>query len=79
MINENDDIKSIIAAYDRLIKNIEEEAIHSEDGRAYGGIVRAGKGKLVENIAKILVKLAWNRLNQDEERLKILGKKLRYQ
>ena len=49
----------IIKAYDAVMKGIQEEALASVD-RAYGGIVRAGKGVLVENIATQLIDIAWN-------------------
>jgi hypothetical protein len=41
---------SIIEAYEHLVKGIEQEARESIS-RAYGGIIRAGKGKLVESIS----------------------------
>lgn len=75
--NNDDEIKEITDAYNALMKNIENEATGSEDGRAYGGIVRAGKGKLVESIAKILVQLAWKRLNQNPNRLEIIGRRIK--
>ena len=31
---------------------------------------------MVENIAKLLVKIAWERLNKDPERLKIIGTRI---
>ena len=40
---------SIVKAYESLIKGIDTHAQNATD-RDYGGIVRAGKGKLVENI-----------------------------
>jgi hypothetical protein len=71
------EIQEIISAYDKLVRNIESKATTSKDGRAYGGIVRAGKGKLVESIARILVQLAWKRLEQDQDRLEIIGKRIK--
>lgn len=73
----NDEIREIINVYNKLVRNIENTATDSEDGRAYGGIVRAGKGEVVESIAKILVQLAWKKLKQNPDRLKIVGKKIR--
>ncbi|MEO0224376.1 MAG: restriction endonuclease [candidate division WOR-3 bacterium] len=55
-------INSIIAAYNKLVGNIESEALNSEE-RAYGGIIRAGKGKLVESIGKALLEIAAEELN----------------
>ncbi len=43
---------------------LHKEAEDSED-RAYGGIIRAGKGLLVESIAKSLVEIGWKELGFD--------------
>lgn len=72
-----DEIQEIIDAYDKLVRNIDNTATSSKDGRAYGGIIRAGKGELVESIAKILVQLAWKRLKQSPDRLQIIGKRIK--
>lgn len=70
-------IQQIINAYNKLIRGIDQKAKDNND-RAYGGIVRAGKGTLVESIAKTLVSLAWdsiggnaNNLSFETERIKI--------
>lgn len=68
-MNEKPTIKDIVKAYNLLVKNIEEEANDGTTSRAYGGIVRAGKGALVESIAKTLVQIAWNNLKGKPERL----------
>lgn len=60
--------QQIIGAYNKLIRGIDQKAKDAND-RAYGGIVRAGKGKLVENIAGTLVSLAWNSIGGKEKRL----------
>ncbi len=70
-------IQEIIAAYDNSVKNIDTEAITAKEGRAYGGIIRAGKGKLVESIAKVLIQLAWDGLEQDPDRLALIGKQIK--
>lgn len=72
MENEEVAIKSIIDAYNDVIKGLEVTAKNNTD-RFYGGIIRSGKGKLVESIGKQLVILAWRRLKQDESRLKLDG------
>ena len=77
MSSETDEIQEIIDAYNALVYGIEKKATTNQDGRAYGGIIRAGKGKLVENIAKILVQLAWKKLGQNPNRLKIIGKQIK--
>jgi hypothetical protein len=71
------EIEEIIAAYNRLVGSIETEAKEYPKGRAYGGIIRAGKGKLVESIGKALIQIAWEELGQPMDRLKIFGKQFR--
>jgi hypothetical protein len=70
------EIQAIIDAYTTLVKGIEIKAKNSDD-RAYGGIIRAGKGTMVESIAKQLVLLAWKDLGQKESRLKIIGARIK--
>ena len=74
---ENKKINSIIKAYEYLMKGIDKTAKIGIDGRAYGGIIRAGKGEMVESIAAEIVKLAWEELKQKPERLTIDRKKLK--
>jgi len=69
----NDKIDEIIAAYEKLVLGIEKQALNNTDGRAYGGIIRAGKGKFVESIAKAITILAWEKLGQPIHRLRIEG------
>jgi len=61
-------VDDIVKAYEILVKGIEVEANENEE-RAYGGIIRAGKGKLVESIARHMVDIAWNNLDGRPERL----------
>jgi len=63
-------IDEIVKAYEILVKGIEAKANDDEE-RAYGGIIRAGKGKLVESIAGHMVEIAWNNLNGDSRRLSL--------
>ncbi len=63
----------IIDAYNALLKGIEPEAKSSKE-RAYGGIIRAGKGKLVESIGKELIKISWEDLGRDLSRLSFSSK-----
>lgn len=62
------EIQSLINTYEFLVKGIDIKAKDSED-RAYGGVIRAGKGRLVESLGKSLVKIAWNKLGCDTKRL----------
>ena len=77
MQKENKKINSVIKAYDHLTKGINKTAETGIDGRAYGGIIRAGKGKMVESIATEIVKLAWEELEQNSDRLTIDKKKIK--
>ncbi len=69
-------VEDLINIYDAIIKGIDKEALNSKD-RAYGGIIRAGKGSLVENIAKGMIQIAWDRLNGDQTHLSLNKKKVR--
>ena len=69
------ELQEIINAYETLVKGIDKKAADNQE-RAYGGIVRSGKGKMLESIAKVLVKLAWRDSGKEEDRLKIIGTKI---
>jgi hypothetical protein len=64
-----DKIDEIISAYNLLVKGIEAKANDDESERAYGGIIRAGKGMLVENITKLILEIAWNKIGGNSERI----------
>ncbi len=66
-------VDEILKAYEILVKGIEEDASDTE--RAYGGVVRAGKGKLVESIAKHAVGIAWENLSGDWNLPPLVGQK----
>jgi hypothetical protein len=72
MPDEEPAIKKIIEAYNYVVRGIDAKAKINSD-RFYGGIIRAGKGRLVESIGKSLVVLAWQKLKQDETRLTMEG------
>lgn len=61
-------VQSLIGAYEFLVKGIDSKAKDSED-RAYGGVIRAGKGMLVESLGKSLVEIAWKELGNKSNRL----------
>lgn len=72
------EIQAIIKAFKDLILGLEEEAKDETATRAYGGIIRAGKGKLVESIAKELVLIAWNLLlKRDPRKLEFRKKRIK--
>ena len=74
MYKQDDDkpqaVMELVKAYDLLVKGIDDKA-HIEVERAYGGIIRAGKGILVESIAKHLVEIAWKDLGGKQDRLSL--------
>lgn len=63
-----DGIKELVKAYDLLVKRIDADAQDSDD-RTYGGIIRAGKGLLVESMAKKVIELSWQDLGMKMDRL----------
>ena len=72
-------LEEIIKTYQTVIGVMEEKANeHNEDkSRAYGGVIRATKGKLQEFITHRLIESAWVcELEQDPERLDINSKKI---
>lgn len=70
------DIKKIITEYETVVKIVDIDA-HQQTSRAYGGIIRAVKGKLQEHITEELVKIAWKHLDADINRLEINSKKIK--
>jgi len=68
--NLSKEIQSLINNYECLVKSIDTKAKKSEK-RAYGGIIRASKGMLVESLAKSLVEIAWKELGKNPARLSL--------
>tara|TARA_Y100000741_G_scaffold344536_1_gene309207 strand:- start:274 stop:987 length:714 start_codon:yes stop_codon:yes gene_type:complete len=66
-VNE-DRIKKVIKLYNSIVKNVDLQASSSVQ-RAYGGIIRAKKGTLVEDTAKMLIVAAWEDLGGERSRL----------
>lgn len=62
--------RDIIKAYNLIVGGIDERASNSEN-RSYGGMIRAAKGKIVESVAKQLVRIAWREMGQRNSRLSI--------
>ena len=69
----NDNFRQIIRYYNAVVKGVEAEAL--ESARAFGGVIRATKGALVENIAMQLVKIAWRQLERDEADISFQNKR----
>ena len=73
-------LNDLIETYHRTTKVMEHGAAKAvkEDGRAYGGFIRATKGKLQEYISNDLIQIAWNvELAKDPKRLAVNSKKIR--
>lgn len=73
-------LKKLIHIYDESVKNISSKAkdqLDKNKKRAYGGIVRASKGSLVEFLAEELIKISWAKLNQKENRLSFITEKIK--
>jgi len=68
-------LDKLIAETNAQIRGIEQVA-RKDTERAYGGIIRAGKGGLVEFLCKELVKIAWNELGGDEKLLSFPSQKV---
>ncbi|BAJ62517.1 hypothetical protein [Anaerolinea thermophila] len=72
-------IAEIQNAYNILVGSIDERAHadNEEGNRAYGGAVRSAKGILVEGIAQNLVKIAWEELGEDPNRLSFIRENIK--
>ncbi len=71
---ESDPIPSrlqIIQKYNSFIETIDERASSDNQSRAYGGLIRSEKGKLLEYIVRQLIRIAWHELDQEKNRLSI--------
>ena len=62
--------QELIRSYNLLVGRISDEAESDED-RAYGGVIRAAKGKLVEAMATHIIRLAWQELGGQPDRLSL--------
>lgn len=69
-------IKDIIELYNSVIKDIDKDA-HRQDSRAYGGVIRSAKGKLLEDISEEIVKIAWQNIGGKANRLEINSNKIK--
>jgi len=80
MANKNKiekEIQRIITNYNTVIKTVDEKAKRAKI-RAYGGVIRAIIGDLVQNgIAKKLIIIAWNLLGRDPKRISFLNKRIK--
>ena len=68
-------LKQLIDIVNNRIQGIEYVAQVDQD-RAYGGIIRSAKGKLLEELCKELVAIAWDELGGDNKRLSFSNKRV---
>ena len=59
--------EELIRSYNLLVGGIEEQAV--DDDRAYGGVIRAAKGKLVEEMTPHIIRLAWQNCGGEPSRI----------
>jgi hypothetical protein len=64
-----DDVRRLIDAYNLLVDGIDHKA--DESDRAYGGVIRAGKGTLVESLAKNMVAIVWREIGGKPDRFSL--------
>ena len=69
-------VKDIIQDYNSIVKVIDKDA-SKQNNRAYGGVIRSVKGKLQEHITEEIIKIAWNNLNGNQNRLEINSEKIK--
>lgn len=69
-------IKELVKTYDSVIKVVDNDASNQND-RAYGGVIRSVKGKLQEHITEEIIKIAWDNVGGNIDRLEINSKKQR--
>ena len=68
-------LQKIIQEYDAVVKIVDQKAADDEE-RAYGGVVRAFKGRLQEHITESLAKIAWQSLGGNLDLFEINSKKI---
>lgn len=68
-------LEQLIDIVNQRIQGIDYVARVDQE-RAYGGIIRSAKGKLLEELCKELVKIAWNELGGEDCRLSFSNKRV---
>ncbi len=58
----------LIHAYNSVIRGLDREATDNQN-RAYGGMLRAGRARLLESMTRHMTKLAWKKLGCNPDRL----------
>lgn len=68
MTNTSYSREELITSYNMLVAGIDDEATEDQT-RKYGGVIRAAKGKLVEEMATHIIRLSWNEISYEPSRL----------
>ena len=68
-------LTDLVQTYTTTIRSADEIA-HNTEGRAYGGVLRAIKGRLQEDITEALATIAWQHIGGDPDLLEINSKKI---
>ena len=68
-------LEEIIESYNQTVKTIDHRA-SSQNKRAYGGLLRAGKGGLLEYITHSLILIAWKGLGGHSRDIDITKNKI---
>ena len=69
------ELRDVIETYDRVISVVDSDAENAKD-RAYGGVIRATKGKLQEHITEKLAAITWQFIGGSPDSLEINSKKI---
>ncbi|MGR3914728.1 MAG: restriction endonuclease [Gammaproteobacteria bacterium] len=74
-LNFNVTAEDVISTYRAVVENVEGDAL-GDATRAYGGVVRAKKGGLVETMAAQMVAIAWKELGRNPDALTLSSAKV---
>lgn len=69
-------IKKLAETYEAVVKVVDKKA-SDEEHRAYGGVVRSVKGWLQEHMTEEIIKIAWENVGGNSNRLDINSQKQR--
>jgi hypothetical protein len=70
-----DEVDKLINEYDTVVKVVDSKALEQNE-RAYGGYIRATKGRLQEYLTEEIIKIAWNRVGGNFDKLEVNSKKI---
>ncbi len=74
-MNLDKQIDQLIQEYDTVIKVMDADAQNASADRAYGGLIRAAKGRLQEYLTEKIIRIAWEQAGGTENDLLIDSRK----